>query len=645
MSYDNLLRPVQAGGVSVIACSIVLFCGASYAQQNTSQREPELLNPIIVTATIEPTPANDVLADHVYVGPEQIERAGQSSLPELLQQQRGVQITSYGGAGNVSSVYLRGTNNNQALVLIDGVRSESSSLGGAVWSSIPMSLIDHIEIVFGPQSTFYGADALGGVIQIFTKRGDGPMQFNASTGYGSYGTSISSVSLSGSTEGEHKTRYAVGINYETSSGFNTVAANNYCSAANAAANYCAPGYPTSATGYTRTGAAGQFSQDWGVGQELGLKFFATRTANKYPGYDYNYALPEIDTQVGGNYSAALYSKNQITNTWSSLLQVSQANTPGQNLTTYTADPISTPETDVLWQNNIKFGSDVAQVLAEHRIQNVSATYSGTTSVNQSRTIDSIAASYQLNRGSHVATAALRNDSMSGYGNQTTGSVAYGYCITEELRANINYGTGFRAPTFNDLYYPGYGNADLKPETNQNFELGLHYETKLYGLHLVGYDNKIDNLIIAMPCQNASSGYCPTNFAKTEISGVSVGANAVFDKLTVRGSFDVMNPLNVLTNLQLPQRANNVFNLGADYRTGPFDFGSTLTWSGVRYADSANTQTLSGYALINLYASYDIDKSWTVFLKWNNILNAQYQFISGYNPPGSNVFVGMRYVLH
>ena len=210
---------------------------------------------------------------------------------------------------------------------------------------------------------------------------------------------------------------------------------------------------------------------------------------------------------------------------------------------------------------------------------------------------------------------------------------------------MNYGTGFRAPTFNDLYYPGYGNAALKPETNQNFEVGIHYETKQYGLHLVGYDNKIDNLIVALPCSGQSSGYCPTNFAKTDISGISLGANAVIDKLTLRGSFDIMNPLDLSTNQQLPLRANNVFNLAADYKTGPVSIGSTLTWSGARYADSANTETLASYALINLYANYDIDKDWALFIKWNNILNAQYQLTSGYSTPGSNVFLGVRYALH
>lgn len=631
----------------ILAC----FTTSIHAQTSVQTEQPETLTPIIVTATVEATSGRDVLSDYDYIGPEQIERAGQTSLPELLQQQRGVQIQTYGGSGNLASVNLRGTNNNQALVLIDGVRVESSAIGGAMWSTLPLPLIDHIEIIFGPQSTFYGADAMGGVIQIFTKRGDGPAQLQASTGYGSYGTSISTASVSGSSEGTDKVRYAFGINNDTSSGFNTVAPNNPCSAANASKNYCAPGYPTSNTGYTRNSATGQISKDWGIGQEFGFKMLASRDSYQYPSYSYDFGVPETGTQIGSTYVASLYSKNQITEYWQSLFQISQSTNYAQSFVTGAAEPISTPQTDFLWQNNIKLVPDVLQLSAERRNQFVNATYSPVnsglpyeTSVNQTRTFDSVAATYQLKRGANLATAAIRNDNISGYGSQTTGSVAYGYFFTEELRFNANYGTGFRAPSFNDLYYPGYGNANLLPETNRNMEVGLHYETTKYGIHLVGYDNKIDNLIVPLMCSNQSSGYCPTNFAKTEITGMSFGVNTVIDKVTLQGSYDLMNAVDLDTGNQLPGRAKNVFNFGADYKTGPVNMGTNVTLTSTRWGNAANTQEMSGFALMNLYASYAFDKNWSVFMRWNNIFNSSYQLAYGYNTPGSNVFAGVRYAL-
>ena len=133
-------------------------------------------------------------------GPEEIADAGQSSITELLQRQRGVEVSNNGGG--VQSVFLRGANSGQTLVLIDGVRTTSVLSGGASWSAIPVQLIDHIEIIFGPQSSLYGSDAIGGVINIFTKKGVGPTQVTASTGYGTYGTSVSQASLFGSTQGD-----------------------------------------------------------------------------------------------------------------------------------------------------------------------------------------------------------------------------------------------------------------------------------------------------------------------------------------------------------------------------------------------------------------------------------------------------------
>lgn len=610
-----------------------------FAQSVSVDSIADAVKPIIVTATRYGVPSNDVLADYGYIGPEEIARAVQSSLPELLQQQRGVQIQTYGGSGGLASVYLRGSANNQALVLIDGVRTESSTLGGAVWSTIPVALIDHIEIIFGPQSTFYGADALGGVIQIFTKKGEGPTQFSASSGYGSYGTAINNASISGSTDDVNKIRYSLGVSQENSAGFNTVASNN--------PSY--KRYPNSSSAYTREGFMSQLSQDWAPGQEFGLKVLATRDTYQYPGYSGVYRVPEMNQQVGNLFVGSIYSKNKITQNWQSLLQISNSTNNAQSITSTSNDPINTPQNDFLWQNDIRLGDDILQVLGERRIQYVNANYSksvtglsNNTSLNTSRTTDSVAASYQLKRGSNLVTAALRNDVISNYGSQSTGSIAYGYFFTKELRANINYGTGFRAPTFNDLYYPGYGNSNLQPETNKNVEGGLHYEGKTYDLHVVGYQNQIQNLIIPLQCNFQSSGYCPTNFAKTRITGGSFGGNARLEAVTLRASYDLMNAINMGTGLQLPYRAKNTANIGADYRLVKTDLGVNLTLAGIRYANASNTQAMGGYALMNLYASHELTPEWSVFAKWNNLFNAQYQLSYGYLTPGSNVFVGLKY---
>jgi vitamin B12 transporter len=636
------------------------FFNAAYSQTVDVVSSVAPINPIIVTATRTPKPGSDVLADYTYISREEIAQAGQSSLPELLQQQRSIQISSFGGSGNTSSVYLRGAQNGQSLVLIDGVKLDSAT-GGAIWNSIPLALIDHIEIIYGPQSTIYGSDAMGGVVAIFTKKGGGATQFEASGGYGTYNTSISNALVSGSLGKEGATTYSLGISQENSAGFNTVATNNkYYSS-----------FPSTATGYTRLGVNGSVSNIWSAGQEIGLKVFSSKNSNQYPYsyYDSNTSTSSATKPIQNNLLSMFtgFSKNQITNNWSSLIQVSSTTSTSQYL--YNGgfnDKLETPTYDFLWQNNFKIGQDTFQLLAERKMQylfeNNSDYLTGgcasypNCNISQLRTTNSVAGSYELKRGNNLATFALRNDDISGYGSKATGSAAYGYLFTPQTRANINYGTGFRAPAFNDLYYPGYGNVNLKPESNRNIEAGIHYETAKLGVHLTAYQNRIQNFIIPINCDNYIcanaayySGSYPDNFSLVQIKGASLGIDGKIQDLSLKASVDAMSTVDQTTGLAVPYRANWVGNLLADYKINNLTVGTNVTvsgqrWGGVNSTSTANIYAMPGYAIFNLYANYQIDKQWNSFVRWNNVFDTQYQTSYGYNNIGSNIFVGLRYAM-
>jgi vitamin B12 transporter len=595
------------------------------------------IDPVIVTATRTPTRANDVLADYVYIGPEEIADAGQSSLVQLLQRQRGVEISSNGGSGAIASVFLRGANSGQTLVLIDGVRSQSTNSGSPSWQAIPLSIIDHIEIIFGPQSSLYGSDAIGGVVQIFTKTGEGPIQVGASTGYGTYGTSISDASIYGSTSGDQKIRYSLSATAENAAGFNTIATNN-----SSHSNY----NTSQSMGYTRTGAAGKLSQEWSKGQELGLQVFASRNNGQYPVFS---SSKPIGNQINDVSTYALFSKNQFTDNWKSLLQIAQSYDLGQALTPTSNAVTNSRQNIYTWQNDVKVGSDLIQFVAEQKVASVFAN-SGNLSLSQ--ITNSFAGAYQLKRGSHLGNASIRNDSISGYGPQTTGNLAYGYFFTNQLRANINYGTGFKAPSFYDLYYPVYGVPTLKPEKSKNSEIGLHYEARQYDFHLAAYSNSIANLIqysgTSPPCTttqiNTAPNYgCASNVANAKINGLSLGGTARFDNLSIRGSFDQRNPIDESTRFVLAKRSRQFGNIGAEYKTSKSAFGAEGTFQANRN-DYSNTGYMGGYAIYNLYGNYEFAKDWTLFGRWNNIFNKDYQLSYGYNTPGSNLFVGVRYAM-
>ena len=648
--------------LSVLLCAgFFTLSSPAYSQNNPSvlvAMASNSMDPIIVTATRTPAKASDVLADNVYIGPEEIQQAGQTTLVELLQRQKGVTISSYGTGGSNASVFLRGTTNNQTLVLIDGVRVDDAYNGGANWSAIPLTIVDHIEIIFGPQSSLYGSDAIGGVIQIFTKQGDGPAKVGASIGYGTYGTSISEASIHGSTTGEQKIRYSLAASQTLSMGFNTIAPNNK------------DGYTAnSRTGYVQDSITGRLSQEWDKGQELGLQFLNSRLNNQVPGMDpQEYLYQQIQNQISQLGTYSLYSKNQVLENWRSLLQASAQTSNALNHAPNTPNnpaydsTLNQRQNTYTWQNDIAIGTDILQVLAERKTQKVSSNQLdyGTYDINnyptplsflgfsQTRNTNSGAIAYQLKRDANIANFSIRNDSISGYGPQTTGSAAYGYFFTKEWRANINYGTGFRAPTFNDLYYPGYGNPAILPEKSKNTEVGLHYEKAQLESHLVIFSNSISNLIQAsnsLSCPIGTGAFgCASNVSSAKITGASLSGLAQLSSLNLKASYTQQNPVNEGSNSTLVKQAKQYGNIAGEYIYSKVTTGVGATFSGRRNDYLGDATGMGAYTLYNLYANYELEKDLSLFVRWNNVFNKNYQLSYGYNTPGSNAFVGLRYAM-
>ena len=590
------------------------------------------LDPVIVTATRTPTKADDVLADYVYIGAEEIADAGQSSLVQLLQRQRGVEISSNGGSGAIASVFLRGANSGQTLVLIDGVRSQSTLTGSPSWQAIPLSIIDHIEIIFGPQSSLYGSDAIGGVVQIFTKTGEGPVHAGASTGYGTYGTSISDASIYGSTSGDQKIRYSLSATQEISMGFAPVAQNS---------SFKTLYNTTQRMGYTRSGGSGKLSQEWARGQEIGLQFFASRNDNQYIN---RFASNASSSQINNLSTYSLFSKNKITDVWKSLVQISQSYDLSQDISGGYTSTYNSKQNIYTWQNDINVGADLIQLVVERKNANLTTPGETTYTSAASQITNSFAGAYQLKRRSHLGNASIRSDSITGYGSQTTGNIAYGYLFSKQLRGNINYGTGFKAPSFNDLFFTDYGIPTLQPEKSKNSEIGLHYETRQYDARLIAYSNSITNLI-----QTSYSGcpsgysYCASNVANAKITGLSIGGTIRSGYFSLKGSFNQQNPVDENTGYVLAKRARQFGNVGTEYKSTRLVAGVEGTFQANRN-DVANTDYMGGYAIYNLYGNYEFAKDWTLFGRWNNIFNKDYQLSYGYNTPGSNLFVGVRYAM-
>lgn len=608
----------QFGRLSYSAwCVAVVVCNLGCLNSAVAQVG---IPPLFVTALRAEQPLTDLLADVTVIGPEEIARAGPGGLAALLQRQPGVEIVSNGGPASTSGVFLRGANSGQTLVLIDGLRVGSSTSGTAALEAIPLEQIDHVEILRGPASSLYGADAVGGVIQIFTRKGGDGLAANAGAGYGSYDTGSVFGGLSGrSGDGAGPWRFAVQAGHRQSDGFNAIANPRNFS------------YNPDRDGYRNDNVSASAGYRFAAEQEVLAQAFRTRLDAQFDagaGFD-DRTVTTVET-----YSIA--SRNRVAPYWTISLTAAQTRDDSDSETGFGVSRFHTRQRLYSWQNDFTPGYGHLAVIAERREERVD---SDTPFAVTSRDTNAVAAIYQLREGPHLAQASLRRDNGSQFGARTTGTLAYGYAITPEWRATASLGTAFKAPTFNDLYFPGFSNPDLKPETAHNAELALRYSGALLYGGLVAYRNRVRNLIV-FEC-DADFNCAPQNVANATLEGVTAEVGARFGDTGLKASIDLQHPTDDASGLLLPRRARRHAALSATHDIGALRAGAELVASTARFDDAANTRRMGGYALLNLTAEYRFGR-WTLLARVDNALDKRYELAADFNTPRANGFVGVRW---
>ena len=583
---------------------------------------------VVVTASRTPQRADAVIPDTVVIDSAEIARAGASSIADVLRRQRGIEIARNGGAGTNTSVFLRGANSNQVVVLVDGVRIGSATTGAAAWSAIPLSSIDHIEIVYGPLSSLYGADAIGGVVQIFTKKSDGRPVFGAGAGGGTYGTNQYDASVHGATGGERGVTYALSGAREESDGFSATRPGAF-------------GYNGDDDGYTRNSVNGRIALRLAEGHEIGAQFLQSRLNAQYDNgssaFD-AHNIQEVD-------SYAVFLDDRILPMWRSRVQVARSEDKSGSFTSTGptgATQLNTRQDEFTWQNTFDLNGDTLQVLAGHRKEQVLS--STVKEVNRTRITNAVAAAYDLRRGSHLLDISARND-RSEYGSKTTGAAGYGYEFTQDLRATASFGTSFRAPTFNELYYPNYGLSSNKPERGRNAEAGVQYRVAGIDLQANYYRNRLTDMIVSVtPCPGRPSGSCAYNVDHALLEGLTLAADTRLGNLDVRASADLQDPRDETTGKQLARRARRHASVAADYSVGQVDAGAELQASGRRFDDAANKNILGGYGLLNLYTTWHMTRDWSLLVRVDNAFDKSYELARNYGTAGRTWFAGFRYGL-
>ncbi len=608
---------------------------------------PVTLDTVVVTAARSEQALKDVLGDVTVIDRETLQRAGQSSLAEVLSRSHGIEYSNNGGPQTPTSLFVRGANSNQTLVLVDGQRINNATNGLAALNVLPPGSIDHIEIVRGAASSLYGSDAIGGVINIITKRStEEPLSAYASTGFGTYGTSSYNAGISGAAQGW---TYSLSSGYQQSHGFDATTKNNY---------YHNPDKDS----YYQSNVAGTLGYEWLRGQTLSVQYYRS-----YSNGGYDMGMPYFNDryiQKLENYS--ITSTNRLTDYWTSTLRFGSStdynrneNAPGDVAFGNTPDGRSvfrTRQNQITWQNDLRLAEGQKLTLAyEHLEQRVNGDIVNTMDYPATvgnydvtgRHVNSFTGVYLGDFGRHHVQASVRNDDNSQYGNRTTGGLTYGFDLTDKVRATAGYSTGFRAPNFNELYWrnDGFfqGNPNLRPETSRNYELGLRYQDDDAEAGVTYYHNTVKNLIInqAVDANDPFGLFQPYNVSRAILEGVTFTGMRKFGDTRIRASLDLSNPRNADTGKQLPQRSDTVLRLSADHRWGSFLLGGEVYLTDERY-DAMTGNRLAGYGLFNLLAAYDVTRNVQVQVRWNNVFGKEYTLADGYRTPGSNAFVNVTW---
>jgi vitamin B12 transporter len=580
------------------------------------------LEPVLVTGTRQALRVDQALADTSVLDRADIEAFAGRTLIDLLAAQPGLQITNNGGIGRNSGVFLRGLEARHVLLLVDGVRYGSATAGTPSWDNLPLEAIERIEIVRGPLSALYGSDAVGGVVQIFTRVGSAGLAPHAVASVGSHGQRLLGAGLRG---GAGSVRYAFALQRQEDEGYSATH----------------PGAPfgnhnPDRDGFEQDSANGQLAWTITPGWELkavGLFSKAELQIDDGPGAD---ARAGLRSAV-----ASLQLAGQLSSGWRSSVRIARAEDGYETLASASSwtdlGEIATTSTQLAWENQIATPIGSLLLLAERNSQKVGKP--GQNYALLERRITGLAAGLQGEADGHHWQLALRRDRNSQFGSQNNGSVGYGYDVNAQLRLSAQLGTSFMAPSFNQLYWPSFGNPKLEPEEGQHKELGLRWTQGGHRVQLAWFEHRIRGYI--------TGGAAPVNLPRTRIEGISLVWDYSADDWGLSASIDAVDPRNATTasaqfDRLLPRRAREVWRLSADRRFGAFTVAAQLRQVGDRFDDAANNTRLTGFTLLDLRGDWQLAPAWKLGLKLNNAADRNYSTANGYNQPGREWFMTLRY---
>ena len=595
------------------------------------------LDKIVVTATRTPTKASNVIAQTRVIDSETLQRYQGQTVVDVLKNQPGINITQSGGMGTASNFYMRGFDSKQVLVIIDGIRYGSISLGSPSLNLLAADQIDRIEVLYGASgSSIYGSDAMGGVIQIFTK-GNNVEQSNVSTtvGYGS--NNHYQVGITGQLKNETSS-LSLGVSRNETDGFNAIA------------NSSSADYNTDDDGFKSTNASLALQHKLSDSLSAGLSALYTDSTTDIDSAGNAFSNAYSD-QKNGSANAYLQYKTPLTVSKLSYGQsIDKSTTHDANSIDYQkGSQYDTTQEQARLETSINAQPGTVIVGAEWLSQQLDASdvldFSGypdpavQTPYNpEDRTVKSAFVGYQLADTYYDVQANYRVDENSQYGHESTYNLGAAIRPLAGMRIGANYATGFRAPTFNDLYWPGFSNPNLKPERTENTEVFVEYVNDAQTSRLTGYYTDAEDLISSA-----------ANISEAKIKGLSLTSDWNMNAFIFGLGYDYLDAKDKTANSasynqQLAYRPKNSGMVYVGYQQPMFDVRLEAKHTDDRL--TAENNKLDSYTLLNLSGAVYITPNLRANLRVDNITDEDYtlasQFGNEYATEGTSYFGSLTY---
>ncbi|MGL6028000.1 MAG: TonB-dependent receptor domain-containing protein, partial [Vibrio sp.] len=551
---------------------------------------------------------------------QQIDAIQAQSLSDVLRRLPGVQVANQGGSAQGAELYLRGRATKNTLVLVNGVRIGSATTGAANLSAIPLNGVERIEVLRGPRAAVYGSDAVSGVINIITTKGKSG-QSSVKTGVGSFGAYDLSGNLFLSSESNKWINLSA--THQVADGYNV--------------------QPFSANSLDsdRDGYKSQYLMvDAGAEISPALILKVNGYYQKH-NVEYDNSYGGVDNTDSDLYSLAAigeYKQNQLSSRITLSTNQDDAKSYGQGTN---ASSISTNRYLISWDNQYVMSPVLSFVGGmewyRDRVNNDATAYTQTDRDN--------AAFYfggYLNKGNLSAESNFRWDDNSAYGTFWTYQFGLGYQVSQAVKLVGLYGTSFKAPSFNDLYWPldctygcYQGNPDLEPEETKSGEIAIESNFDLFDLRIAAYRSDVDKMII-------SDSTSLANIDKAVIRGYELSSSIDLGPLSHQISYDYLDTENKATGKQLVRRAKHSAKWNVTYALEFWQFDVTYFYQGKRFDDTANLTVLDPYSLVDVAASYHFDSGITLSGKVGNLFDKEYETAKNYKTPERNYYASIVY---